>query len=239
MESLIIAMVPAPEALRQHLTEVHGPGIEAALDDALLTDALVSATGFAVCAHPSDNNRKIAFAIDTSREDAVSERCRQQGFRVRTIESGDWAGGLTAIIESEFDRGARSVGLLSGLAPSTPPHLLEQAFRALLFHPVVAGPDLAGLTYFFGMQRPLPDFFPRLDWDPMPDICQVLGVQTRPQTVHLLPFWTQLGTAAGLSWFASHTSYRATDNTEVGAASAALLQRHAAWGSMDAKLSPV
>ena len=137
--------------------------------------------------------------------------------------------GLRDQVAREFDRGARVVGLLSGLAPNLPLHQLDHAFRALQFHPVVLGPDLTGACYLVGLQRPLPAFFEQLDWDPAPTVAQVLGAQTRPSAVHLLPLWPQLATAEGLGWWATHATYLASLHEDAPQHCATLLRERAAW----------
>jgi glycosyltransferase A (GT-A) superfamily protein (DUF2064 family) len=74
------------------------------------------------------------------------------------------ADGLRAAFESEFARGARAVAAIGDATPTLPPHLLLEAFRALVWERVVLGPTFRGGVWLLGSTRPGPDFFVDAPW---------------------------------------------------------------------------
>ncbi|MFH1811629.1 MAG: DUF2064 domain-containing protein [Pseudomonadota bacterium] len=206
MESLVVvACAPGLEALTARL-QVRFEAADAAAASLAFVDAAAAlARGFKQSTVPSDGNRKVVLLVRPGQGDESLARVLE-GVPARTVEvpADQVDAAVAEAVRHEVDRGARSVVVASVLAPTLPPYLLDHAFRALLFHDLVVGPDFAGHTYLLGVRRPPPSFALDLHWDPTPAVSTVLDAAARGTNMTMLPFWYQLGDDASLAWLETH-----------------------------------
>jgi glycosyltransferase A (GT-A) superfamily protein (DUF2064 family) len=209
MESLIIvASRPQPGSVLTEIAARHGDAKAGKLYTAFLQDLACVASAFRNSPLPSDTNRKALLLVDDGVDDpAVDEVARLAGGRVLGVASAHWSERLIAGMRNEFDRGARSVVALLAEAPTVPPHLVDQAFRALLFHDVVVGPTADGQVYLVGACRPLPALFEQVDWKAADLLGAILGAAGRSPNVQLLPYWYRVCQLAPLPPLRTHLAY--------------------------------
>jgi hypothetical protein len=206
MESLVVvACAPALDALSSSLKRRY-PDVDDALLGRMLVDtAAALARGFKQSELPSDGNRKVALLLRPGHDaEAVSRALEGVPARVVEVEPGDVDRAVSEAMRHEVDRGARAVVVASVLAATLPSYLVDHAFRALLFHDVVVGPDFDGRAYLLGARRPPPAFALGLAWNPTPQLQDILDAAGRGANLALLPFWYQLGDDASLAWLETH-----------------------------------
>jgi glycosyltransferase A (GT-A) superfamily protein (DUF2064 family) len=91
--------------------------------------------------------------------------------------------------DADFARGARAVAAITGRSPTLPSYLLDHAFRALQFEPVVVGPTADGAAWLVGLQRGSTAHLPPLG------VPQALSDENAREygvdvnALALLPFW--------------------------------------------------
>ncbi|MBN2361738.1 MAG: DUF2064 domain-containing protein, partial [Deltaproteobacteria bacterium] len=209
MESLIIvAKRPQPGAVLTEIAERHGADKATRLYIAFMQDLACVASAFRNSPLPSDANRKALLLVDEGTDDpVVDEVARLAGGRALGVESAHWSGRMIAGMRNEFDRGARSVVALLTEAPTVPPHLVDHAFRALLFHDVVVGPTCDGQIYLVGACRPLPGLFEQVDWTSPELLAAILAAAGRSTSLHLLPYWYRVCQASHLRPLRTYLAY--------------------------------
>lgn len=153
----------------------------------------------------ADLNRKVVLYVHHGVEHpAILEAARRAGGRIEEQEGPDPAARLRRAFEAEHERGARAVCAIGTHAPSVPAHLLDEAFRALVWERAVLGPTFEGGCWLVGAQRPAPDVFTDMPWSE-PDALARTVERLRAAGVepHLLPFWYDVEDAddlARLTW---------------------------------------
>jgi uncharacterized protein len=209
MESLIIvASRPQPGAVLTEIAAQHGAEKAAKLYTAFMQDLACVASAYRNSPLPSDANRKALLLVDEGADDpAVDEVARLAGGRVLGVPGVHWSGRMIAGMRNEFDRGARAVVALLAEAPTVPPHLVDQAFRALLFHDVVVGPTADGQVYLVGACRPLPALFEQVDWSVTDLLDAILAAAGRTTGLQLLPYWYRVCQLAHLRPLRTHLAY--------------------------------
>ena len=90
---------------------------------------------------------------------------------------------LAAAVDADFARGARAVAAITARSPTLPSYLLDHAFRALQFEPVVVGPTADAGTWLVGIQRGCAAAPPPLA------VPQALASGDDVSALALLPFW--------------------------------------------------
>lgn len=165
----------------------------------------------------ADQNRRLVLAVSPTTEDPiVAELARLTGAHVCAQAEGDLGDRMQAAFDDEFKRGARSVCVIGTDLPTLPSHLINHAFRALLFERVVVGPTFDGGYWLIGAQRPAPDLFSGVPWSTSSTLMKTLA-QLRRQDVnaHMLPFWYDIDTAMDLERLVWHV--RALRGSQPGA----------------------
>jgi rSAM/selenodomain-associated transferase 1 len=194
-------------------------------------DAVILAAGFlldtaAVCAQwkaqkiAVDQNRRVAIYGAPDVDDPIlAEAARRAGARLEVQRGNDLGQRLRHAFEAEYERGARAVAAVGADSPTLPVHLLDEAFRALIWERVVLGPTFDGGYWLVGAQRPAPDLFSDVPWS-TPAVLPHTVNKLRASGVepHLLPFWYDVDQAADLERLVWHAkSLRASSSEQVAA----------------------
>jgi rSAM/selenodomain-associated transferase 1 len=180
-------------------------------------DALTLTTGFLfdvadTCARwrgekvAVDQNRRVALYATPGIDDPVlAEAARRAGARLETQQGDDLGARLRSAFEAEFDRGARAVCAIGADSPTLPLHLLDEAFRALVWERVVLGPAFDGGYWLIGSQRPAPDLFSGVPWSTQGVLAHTIGkLKQLAIEPHLLPFWYDVDEATDLELLVWH-----------------------------------
>ncbi len=159
-----------------------------ALCEALIDDTLALAKRWRETRFAADFNRQVVVATP-GRRDGLMQRVDHRSFRLEHIDDAS-PGVIGQLFAHEYGRGARAVAMLGMTTPSLPVFLLDHAFRALQFHPVVVGPSFDDGTWLVGAQRPAPDVVDAL----APGHAKALlhaepALRAADVALALLPFW--------------------------------------------------
>jgi len=175
----------------------------------------------------ADQNRRLVLAVTPHSEDPmIAEIAGLSGARIVVQPEGDLGTRMRTVIDDEFRRGARAVCVIGTDSPTLPAHLLDHAFRALLFERVVLGPTFDGGYWLVGAQRPAPDIFTGIPWSTSSVLMKTLALLRRQGVnAHLLPFWYDIDTAMDLERLVWHVkAMRAAEPNSVPATWKALSQ---------------
>lgn len=211
MESLILIANGPSHSTRSGLRAAYGDAVATRLTHAFTQDTLVACASWRVTRAGADLNRKLVLSVDAL--DATeptgttwSALADAAGARLDVREGN---GGLLSLCAGEYERGARAVAVIGDTSPSLPTFLLDHAFRALQFEPVVMGATLDGHGWLLGAQRHARETMAGLHFHDI--TVDRLSAQSVP---HLLPFWYRVDDAtdvARLGWHAR--CVRSTDGT--------------------------
>lgn len=153
-----------------------------------------------------DANRRLAFYTDPDTRDPILvDLAFQAGARLELQQGKDLGERLKNAFDAELARGARAVCAIGSDSPHLPLHLVDHAFRALLWERVILGPTFDGGYWLVGSQRPSPTLFEGIPWSTagvLPATLSLLAGQG--EHAHLLPFWYDVDDAADLERLAWH-----------------------------------
>ncbi len=165
-----------------------------------------------------DANRRLAFYVDPAVEDPILvDLAFQAGARLERQQGADLGERLHHAFDAELARGARAVCAIGADSPTLPLHLLDHAFRALLFERVILGPTFDGGYWLVGAQRPQPNLFMGIPWSTaavLPRTAALLEAQGI--SPHLLPFWYDVDEAADLERLVWHLRAVRAENSRHG-----------------------
>lgn len=207
VESLLLfARSPVAGAERSRLDALRGEADAQALASAFLRDIADTCGLWREQRLGADLNRRVVvMAEPDANSPLLAEAARRAGARVEAVRGAEGAEQLRHAFDMEFAHGARSVCAVGASTPTLPAHLLDEAFRALVWERAVLGPTFAGGLWLLGAQRPAPDVFASASWATPAALTQTLD-RARAAGVepHLLPFWYDVGQAADLERIAWH-----------------------------------
>ena len=228
MESLLIfAKPPVLGKVKTRLAQERGHHDAVVLYAAFLKDTLRLCQSWRRNKNGSDPNRRLVFCVADQIEDPfITEMARLGGAKLLRQAEGDLGERLANAFEHEFSRGARAVCAVGGDSPTMPVHLLEQAFRALLWERVVMGPTFDGGYWLIGAKRPAPEMFSNIPWS-TPAVTMKTLSKLRQQKVesNLLPFWYDVDSAVDLEKLAWHLRAIRESDEDIGQATWGALQR--------------
>jgi hypothetical protein len=221
VETLVLfAKAPVAGASKTRLAAALGK--ERGERDAVLLAASFLLDTAALCARwgseqvAVDQNRRIALYASPDVDDPVlAEAARRAGARLEVQQGKDLGARLKHAFHLEYERGARAVCAIGADSPTLPLHLLDEAFRALLWERAVLGPTFDGGYWLVGAQRPAPDLWSDVPWS-TPAVLAHTVAKLRAQGLepHLLPFWYDVDEAADLErlvWHARSVRARTHD----------------------------
>ncbi len=139
----------------------------------------------------ADQNRKVVIYASPHIEDPLfAEAARRARARVELQVGNTLGERLQHAFTAEFERGARSVCVIGSDSPTLPTHMVDEAFRALMWHRVTVGPTFDGGYWLIGAQRPAPRLFDDIPWS-SPTVMHTTLERLRAQGVDasVLPFW--------------------------------------------------
>jgi rSAM/selenodomain-associated transferase 1 len=217
MESLLVfAKRPVAGRVKTRLAAGRGDDDAALLYGAFLQDTARACLKWREQTVAVDPNRRLVWMLDPDGDDPlIVELARRCGARIAPQGDGDLGERLARAFKAEFDRGARAVCAIGTDSPTLPPHLVDHAFRALMFERVVLGPTFDGGYWLVGAQRPAPDVFSHIPWS-TPEVLQSTLARLRAQDVagYLLPFWYDIDEQGDLERLVWHVrALRAHDPT--------------------------
>lgn len=228
MESLVLfARSPVLGRVKTRLAKERGDSEALLLYTSFLLDTADACRRWRENKVAADQNRRLVLFVTPGYDDPIlSEVCRRSGARPVVQPEGDLGERLAFAFEHEFSRGARAVCAVGSDSPTLPAHLLDHAFRALLWERAVFGPTFDGGYWLVGAQRPAPDLFSGIPWS-TPSVLQRTLAQLRAQDVegHLLPFWYDIDEAADLEKLVWHLRNLRATAPEAGAHSWRALTR--------------
>lgn len=106
---------------------------------------------------------------------------------------------LAYVLSRLLDMGYQRVMALNSDGPSLPPEYIQTAIQSLDQHDLVLGPAEDGGYYLVGLQQNQPNIFMGIDWSTHHVLAQTLQIaEQRSLTVHLLPPWYDVDTAADI-----------------------------------------
>lgn len=152
METLIVWSPATPHPALEEQLGAHAARL---LYDAFLHDTLALAVKWRETHVAADLNRQVVVVVPPHERDLLAARLEPFAVRLEVAAAAP-EDAVDAVVANEFGRGARSVAIIGITTPSLPPFLLDHAFRALQFHPVVAGPSFDDGTWLVGAQRVAP-----------------------------------------------------------------------------------
>jgi uncharacterized protein len=207
METLIIfSRAPLLGRTKTRLAAERGDPAALRLAAAFLADTAAVARAWLSQRVAADQNRRVVFYVDQGKEDAVlADLAAGCGARLELQQGAHLGERLKHAVDAELARGARAVAVVGADSPTLPPHLLDEAFRALLWEPVVLGPTFDGGYWLIGVQRPAPPIFDDVPWSTPAVLPLTLSRLALTNTrFHLLPFWYDVDTGADLERLVWH-----------------------------------
>ena len=220
MESLILIANGPSHPTRSGLRAAFGDAVATRLTSAFAHDTLVACASWRTTRAGADFNRKLVLsvdALDATEPTGTTWRSLADAAGAR-LDFRDADEDLLALCAGEYERGARAVAVIGDTSPTLPTYLLDHAFRALQFEPVVLGATLDGHGWLLGAQRHARETMAGLHFHDV--TVDRLSAQSAP---HLLPFWYRVEDAtdvARLGWHAR--CLRSTNSTAVAHSWAAL-----------------
>ena len=183
MESLILIASGPADRSRAWLRATCGDAVAAQISRAFIEDTLQTCAAWRATRTGADFNRKVVVSIAANREGddmpwgALADAA---GARLEVRADDD----VHRLCAGEFERGARAVAVIGDATPTLPAWLLDHAFLALQFEPVVVGPTVTGAAWLLGAQRHARDALTGLAWGAV-----TVDDVARHTAPHLLPFW--------------------------------------------------
>jgi len=191
MESLILIASGPSAPGRAWLRARCGDAVAAQIARAFLEDTLLTCAAWRTTRAGADLNRKVVVSVssvdvdDADRDDTPwAALAEAAGARVEFRTDDD---DVHALCAGEFERGARAVAVIGDATPTLPAWLLDHAFRALQFEPVVMGPIVTGRPWLLGAQRQAREALTGLGWETV-----TIDDVGRAHPPHLLPFWCRV-----------------------------------------------
>lgn len=228
MESLLIfAKPPVLGKVKTRLAQERGNVEAVILYSAFMKDTARICQMWRRNKNGSDPNRRLVLCVADQIEDPfLTELARIGGAKLMRQAEGDLGDRLAAAFDQEFSRGARAVCAVGGDSPTMPSHLIELAFRALLWERVVMGPTFDGGYWLIGANRPAPDIFSNIPWS-TPAVTMRTLSKLRQQSIeaNLLPFWYDIDSAVDLEKLAWHLRAIRERDPSIGTATWNALQR--------------
>jgi len=106
---------------------------------------------------------------------------------------------LVYVLSQLLAMGYQRVMALNSDGPSLPPEYIQTAIQCLDQHDLVLGPAEDGGYYLVGLQQNQPNIFMGIDWSTHHVLAQTIqAAEQRNLTVHLLPPWYDVDTAADI-----------------------------------------
>ena len=164
-----------------------------------------------------DVNRRLVFYVDPLLEDPIlADLAWKAGARLELQQGKDLGERLRHAFDAELARGARAVCCIGSDSPTLPLHLLDHAFRALLWERVTLGPTFDGGYWLVGSQRPAPALFDDIPWSTSAVTARTASLLAGQGIApHLLPFWYDVDDAADLERLLWHVqALRASPGAE-------------------------
>lgn len=209
MESLILmADMPQAGQVLRPIAEAYDDACALELYTSFLKDMAATAAVFRESLLPSDANRKVVLLTDSVSEDPLLGELEELsgGRRLVAEPANEWAR-VNDCLKAEFERGARAVAVLYGDVPTLPSHIIDQAFRALMFHDLVLGPTFAGDCYLIGARRPLAAGFDSVDDTTTDLVAEIFATYGRTISISLLPYWFRTRTPEDLDKLQTHVDF--------------------------------
>jgi uncharacterized protein len=151
------------------------------------------------------NRRVVLYAAPHVDDPVLLEAARRARCRIEPQGEGDLGVRLKQAFHAEFERGARAVAAIGADSPTVPPHLVDEAFRALAWERVALGPTFDGGYWLVGAQRPAPELFDDVPWSTPSVLATTLSrMKAQGVAVALLPFWYDVDEAADLERLVWH-----------------------------------
>ena len=220
MESLILIANGPSHSTRSGLRAAYGDDVATRLARAFAQDTLVACASWRITRAGADFNRKLVLSVDALDATELtgttwSALAEAAGARLDVREADE---SLLSLCAGEYERGARAVAVIGDTSPSLPTFLLDHAFRALQFEPVVMGATLDGHGWLLGAQRHARETMAGLNFHDV--TVDRLSVRSVP---HLLPFWYRVNDATDVTRLGWHARcLRSTDGTAMAHSWAAL-----------------
>ncbi len=148
---------------------------------AMLRDTLAIAHSWRSTQTGVDLNRRVVVIADS---DGVVDEDDVVDIVVAAADTSD-DDAIASAADADFARGARAVAAITARTPTLPSYLLDHAFRALQFEPVVVGPTAEGAAWLTGVQRGARATAPSLG---RPGALSALSADAFA-AIALLPFW--------------------------------------------------
>lgn len=229
MESLVIVVPATDSPPIAPLIEALGQDPATRLYRAFVGHIARTALAYRRSSLPSDTNRKVVFALENENDQAFAEELAAASeARVVVTGSAGAAPDYLGLMEGEFKRGARAVVVVTPEVPTLPGHIVDYAFRTLLFHDVAVGPTADGSPYLIGARRPVSAWFERQCASRAFSLGQIFdGNGQRPGDLCLLPFWYRVTGPEHLDTLRAHLRYLAGRDAEAVAAMTAVLENDA------------
>ncbi|OGQ17304.1 MAG: hypothetical protein A2138_25635, partial [Deltaproteobacteria bacterium RBG_16_71_12] len=158
METLLLfADAPTAGALTSRLAIERGEALARSLATGFLLDIADTCGRWRAQQLGADLNRRVVLYVSHGLDHpTIVEAARRAGARIEEQQGPDPSARLRRAFEAEHERGARAVCAIGTHAPSLPAHLLDEAFRALVWERAVLGPTFDGGCWLVGAQRPAP-----------------------------------------------------------------------------------
>lgn len=207
METLILfAKAPIAGRTKTRLAKERGDEDALRLATAFLTDTAALCGRWRHQRGAIDANRRVVFYVDPLIQDPILiDMAWKVGARIELQQGKDLGERLRHAFDSELARGARAVCVIGSDSPTLPLHLLDHAFRALLWERVTIGPTFDGGYWLVGAQRPAPELFDNIPWSTAGVVARTASLLLAQQlTLHLLPFWYDVDEAADLERLVWH-----------------------------------
>jgi rSAM/selenodomain-associated transferase 1 len=211
VETLILfTKAPLPGKTKTRLAKERGDDAALRLSTAFLTDTAALCGRWrsrsAEAGSAVDANRRLAFYVDPLVEDPILvDLAWKAGARLELQQGKDLGERLRHAFDAELARGARAVCAIGSDSPTLPLHLLDHAFRALLWERVIIGPTFDGGYWLVGAQRPAPNLFDNIPWSTAAVVARTASLlRTQGLAAHLLPFWYDVDEASDLERLVWH-----------------------------------
>lgn len=207
METLVLfARAPVAGATKTRLARERGERDAVMLASGFLLDTVALCGRWRAEKVAVDQNRRVALYASPDVEDPIlTEAARRAGARLEVQTGADLGERLRRAFDAEYERGARAVCAIGADSPTLPLHLLDEAFRALVWERVAVGPTFDGGLWLVGAQRPAPDLFADVSWSTPAVVPHTLNkLHAAGIDAHLLPFWYDIDEAADLERLVWH-----------------------------------
>ena len=154
LETLVlVARSPGTGAARPRLAKELGEAEAERMQAAFLVDAVTLAAQWTQRVEDGGQRQVALYISDAVDDPLVLEMAALCHGRVRVPSGHDVGEQLHRALQDELDRGAHRVLAVFPHAPSLPVHLVEEGFRAALFHDAVVGPSFDGGAWAVGLRR--------------------------------------------------------------------------------------